>query len=153
MQYSLKIPGFEGQDLKVDGTGFFKAPKIYVNGEQAPKGSKWFSQGLTKNDGTEVDVRIVNNFVDPIPAVMIGNEKYHPTEPMSWGQYIWAGWPVFMVFVGGLIGALFGVGAGMINGRIMRKDDLSDVVKYGITGGISLVAVVLTFAIAVAISS
>ena len=95
---------------------------------------------------------MVNNFVDPIPTVMIGTEKFHPTEPMSWGQYIWAGWPVIMVFVGGLVGALFGVGAGMINGRIMRNDGMSDIIKYAVTGGISIVAVILTFAVAVAVS-
>lgn len=153
MQYSIEIPGFEGQDIKVDGTGFFKAPKIYVNGEVAPKGSRWLTMGLTKNDGTVVDARMVNNFVDPIPTVMVGNEKYHPTEPMSWGQYIWAGWPVFLVFIGGLIGALLGVGAGMINGRIMRKEDMSNALKYGITGGISFAALIIAVAISVAVAS
>ncbi len=78
---------------------------------------------------------------------MVGNEKYHPTEPLSWGQYIWAGWPIFLVFVGGLVGALLGVGAGMINGRILRKEDMSNAVKYGITGVVSLVAVIIAVAI------
>ena len=152
MQYSIEIPGFEGQDLKVDGTGFFKAPKIYVNGEMTPKGSRWLTMGLTKNDGTVVDARMVNNFVDPIPTVMVGNEKYHPTEPLSWGQYIWAGWPVFLVAIGGLVGALLGVGAGMINGRIMRNDNMRTMVKYGVTGGVSMVAVIIAVAIAIAVA-
>ncbi|MEM9776666.1 MAG: hypothetical protein AAF902_18955 [Chloroflexota bacterium] len=152
MQYSIELPGFEGQDIKVDQIKFFKAPKIYVDGEQAPKGSKWLSQGLTQNDGTSVDVRMVNNFVDPIPSVMIGNEKYHPTEPLTWGQYLWAGWPVAMVFIGGLVGALFGVAAGMANGRIMRSETMSSTMKWLSTGGISLVAVILSVAVAFAIA-
>ncbi|MEM8857541.1 MAG: hypothetical protein AAGD96_04430 [Chloroflexota bacterium] len=153
MQYSIELPGFEGQDIKVDRINFFKAPKIYVDGELAPKGSKWLTIGLKNNNGDDVDARMVNNFVDPIPSVMIGNEKYHPTEPLTWGQYIWAGWPVAMIFVGGLIGALFGVGAGMINGRIMRSETMSSTMKWLSTGGISLVAVVISFAIAFAIAA
>ncbi|MFK7801865.1 MAG: hypothetical protein AB8G95_09555 [Anaerolineae bacterium] len=153
MKYQIEIPGFEGQDIRVDGTGFFKAPKIYVNGEQAPKGSRWLTMGLTKNDGTVVDARMVNNFVDPIPTLMVDNEKYHPTEPLSWGQYIWAGWPVFLVFIGGLVGALLGVGAGMINGRIMRNEGMSNMVKYAVTGVVSLVAVIIAVAVAFVIAS
>lgn len=152
MDYVIELPGFEGQDIKVDKISFFKAPKIYVDGQEAPKGSRWLSKGLTNNSGETVDVRMVNNFVDPIPTVMVGNEKYHPTTPMSWGQYLWAGWPIFLIFAGGLIGAVFGALAGMVNGRILRRDDMSDIVKYAVTGGISVVAVALYLIIAVAIN-
>ena len=152
MDYAIEIPGFEGQDIKVDRVGFFKAAKIYVDGQEAPKGSRWLTKGLTNNSGETVDVRMVNNFVDPIPTVMVGNDKYHPTTPLSWGQYIWAGWPIFLIFAGGLIGAVFGVIAGMVNGRILRNDDMTDMVKYGVTGAISVAAVVLYLIIAVAIN-
>ncbi len=152
MDYAIELPGFEGQDIKVGKNNFIKAPKIFVNGEEAPKGSKWLSKGLTNNAGETVDVRMFNNFVDPIPSVMIGNEKYHPTTPFTWGQLIWAGWPIILLAVGGLLGAVFGVSAGMANGRIMRNDEMSNTVKYLATGGISLVAAVAYFVIALAIS-
>lgn len=150
MQHSLNIPGFEGQDIKVDRNSFFKAARIYVNGIQPPKGSKWFSYGLTQNDGTVVDARVVYNLVDPIPTVEIGGDKFHPTEPLSWGQCIWAGWPVLIMFLGGFLGVLFGMGAGRINGRIMRKEDMNSIVKYVLTGFISLVAVSIPIMIAIA---
>lgn len=152
MDYAVELPGFEGKEVKVDRIGFFKAPKIYVDGEEAAKGSKWLSKGITNNSGETVDVRMVNNFVDPIPSVMIGNDKYHPTTPMTWGQYLWAGWPIVLVFAGGLIGAVFGAIAGMVNGRILRREDMSDVVKYAVTGGISVVAAGLYLAVIFAIN-
>ena len=152
MDYAVELPGFEGQDIKVDRIGFFRTPKIYVDGEEAPKGSKWLSKSLTNNDGDPVDVRMMNNFVDPIPSVMIGNDKYHPTTPMSWGQYLWAGWPIVLVFAGGLVGAIVGAIAGMVNGRILRREDMRTVMKYGVTGAISVVAAASYLAIVFAIT-
>ncbi|MFT5194842.1 MAG: hypothetical protein ACI85U_001852, partial [Candidatus Promineifilaceae bacterium] len=139
MKYPIEIPGFEGQDLRVESGGFFRAPKISVNGEAPPKGPKWGSLSLTRNDGTQAVVRMVNNFVDPIPGVTVDGEKYHPTEPLSWFQFIWGGWPVILLFVGGFVGAIFGLIPGMVNGRIFRSE-MNDALKYAVTGGICFVA-------------
>ena len=151
MKYRVEIPGFESQEVLVEQAGFFKGAKVYLNGQQAEKGSKWGSLGLTRDDGTQVDARMVNNMVDPIPSIMVDGEKYHPTEPLSWLQYIWAGWPVILLFVGGFLGALVGIIAGLINGRIFRME-LSTPLKYIITGVIAVGGVGVYFVLAMIVT-
>lgn len=151
MKHRVELPGFESQEVLLEQAGFFKGAKIYQNGEVAQKGSKWGSLGLTRDDGTEVDARMINNFVDPIPSIMVDGEKYHPTEPLSWLQYIWAGWPVVLIFIGGFLGALVGIIVGLVNGRIFRME-LSTPLKYIITGVISAGGFGLYFVMAMIVS-
>ena len=53
MGYKANIEGFEGQDLEVN-VSFWTGPKLLVNGQPAPKGTKRGEMLLQRNDGRQV---------------------------------------------------------------------------------------------------
>ncbi len=135
MDYQIEgIPGFESRQVVVRSGGLFSGPKLLVDSE-AVKGS-WGKYTLRRNDGQEVLARLNNNFLDPIPQLIVGGRLYAPIPPLPWFQMAWAGAPILLLFVGGLIGALLGVLAAYLNTHIFRSK-LQLVLKFVLTGLIS----------------
>ncbi|HWB60353.1 MAG TPA: hypothetical protein VG733_12735 [Chthoniobacteraceae bacterium] len=63
-----------------------------------------------------------------------------PKPKFAWYQYIWIGWPIGLVAVGGAIGGLIGGAAWGINMTVFQKT-ANPVLRYVYTGLISLAAV------------
>jgi hypothetical protein len=73
-----------------------------------------------------------------------------PARPLVWYEYMWLAWPVLLIFVGGLVGAICGLVAMNRNAHIFCSDR-SVLVKYLLTGLISCVAILVFVVVAVVI--
>jgi hypothetical protein len=67
-------------------------------------------------------------------------------------QYIWIGWPVVLVFVGGLIGGACGGAAIAINHTIFQRAS-NNFMRYFATGLISVGALVTWFVLVAVLTS
>ena len=104
----LAVEGFEKQTVEVQPPGFVSSAKLYINGLEAPKGPKRGQMLLRRDDGREVMAKWKVVFLD-VPKLEVDGVVYHVVKPLKWYQWIWGGWPVTLIFVGGLLGGLCGV--------------------------------------------
>ena len=149
MRYPVPAEGFRQRPVELETAGFLSGARLLQNGERAAKGPKRGSFTLIRDDGTEVVARVRPSFfVDPVPAVEIGDQKIHVVRAFQWYEIAWLGLPVLLGFVGGAIGAGVGLGAMIVNATIMRSDRPA-VLRYLLTGGVSIIAVVAWFVIAI----
>ena len=73
-----------------------------------------------------------------------------PNEPkpkLTWYQYIWIGWPIALVIVGGLIGGACGGAAWALNQKVFQATQ-HPVMRYLWTGLISIAAIITYFIVA-----
>ena len=152
MQYNIEAVGFEGRELFLEAAGMFAGPKFMIDGSLAPKGNKRGEFLLTRNDGQEVVAKFGFNFLDTVPPILIDNKKINLIEPLKWYQWVWAGWPILLLFAGGAIGAILGIIATSINVRLFRSQ-IASVGQYLAVAGVSGVAAALYFVVVVAIQS
>lgn len=144
MRYKLNIEGFEGQDIEVK-TSFWSGPKLLVNGQPAPKGSKRGEMLLQSNDGRQVVARWKQRFMGlDVPQLVVDNKVISLVEPLKWYQWVWSGLPIALVFVGGALGAIAGIIGFTINAKIFRTE-MNSVLKYVVSGVVSILAVVAYF--------
>ena len=151
MGYTANIEGFEGQNIEVN-IGFWTGPKLLVNGNPAQKGSKRGEMVLQRNDGKQVVATWKPQFLGlDVPQLNVDGKTITLVEPLKWYQWVWGGWPVFLLFVGGALGAIAGMIGFSINAKIFRTE-MSDVLKYVVSGVVSVLAVVAYFVFAVIFS-
>jgi hypothetical protein len=147
MDYQIDgVSGFESRKVVVRLSGIFSGPKLLID-DEVVQGS-WGKYTLRRNDGTEVKARVVNNFIDPIPQLVVGGQNYAPIPPLPWYQLVWAGAPILLVFIGGAPGALFGALAAYFNTRIFRSK-MQPVMKYMLTAVISCAATLIYLVLAI----
>ena len=152
MSYPVNAPYFTNQPVNLEASGLFSGPKLMQNHQPAPKGEKRGTFLLTKDDGTQVAASFKqSNFLDPLPNVVIDEEVYAVAEPVSWYWWAWAALPFGLVAVGGLLGGLTGATAAVINSRFVRQE-MNDVLKFLLIGGISALAVVAYILLAVLVN-
>lgn len=150
MDYQIDgISGFESRKVVVRSPGIFSGPKLLID-DEIVKGS-WGKYTLRRNDSKEVAARLVSNFIDPVPQLVVDGQTYAPLPPLPWYQLVWAGWSILLVFIGGFPGALFGVVAAYFNTRIFRSN-LKPVMKYMLTAVISCAAILIYFVLALLLS-
>jgi hypothetical protein len=151
MKYSTHLEGFEGQKIEVD-IGFWSGPKLLVNGEPASKGVKRGELLLQRNDGRQVTATWKPQALGfDVPQLVVDGKPVNLVEPLKWYQWLWGGWPVTLIFVGGLLGALAGVIGFSINAKIFRSE-LNDAMKYVASGIVAILAVAAYFVAAVIFS-
>jgi hypothetical protein len=151
MGYTANIEGFEGQKIEVN-IGFWSGPKLLVNGEPAPKGNKRGEMVLQRNDGKRVTATWKPQVLGlDVPQLLVDGKTVNLVEPLKWYQWIWGGWPVVLLFVGGALGAIAGLVGFSINAKIFRTE-MSEVMKYVVTGAVSVLAVFAYFVVALVFS-
>src|SRR5512140_2898150 len=107
MDYQIDgISGFESRKVVVRSPGIFSGPKLLID-DEIVKGS-WGKYTLRRSDSKEIAARVVNNFIDPVPQLIVDGRLYTPIPPLPWIQLVWAGAPLLLLFIGGLLGAVFG---------------------------------------------
>jgi hypothetical protein len=144
MSYNAKIEGFEGQNIEVN-VSFWTRPKLLVNGEPAPKGKKRGEMVIQRNDGKQVTASWKPQFLGlDVPQLIVDGKVVTLVEPLKWYQWIWGGWPVMLLFIGGALGAIAGMIGVTINAKVFRTE-MSDVLKYVVSGVVSVLAVVTYF--------
>lgn len=147
MDYNIEgVPGFEGRSIILRPAGIIASAKLLIDGE--PVKNNWGKYTLRRNDGTEIEARLQSNLIDPVPVLVVAGQKYAAVKPLAWYELVWAGLPILLVFVGGALGALFGILAAYTNSRVFRSN-LSAVMKYVLTALVSSAATILYFILAV----
>lgn len=146
-RYPVNIPGFERDKIELESAGFFSPVKLYINDALAGTGRKRNELILRKRNGENTSVFIQSAFFDTVPLLLVNGKKIHIVPPLAWHQYIYSGLPLFLIFVGGVVGAVLGMVAFIINIRIMRGN-LKIPLKYGSILGVNIV----TFFVYVALS-
>lgn len=151
MSYPAKIEGFEYQNIEVQ-TGFWTGPRLLVNGEPAPKGSKRGEMILRRDDGRQVTATWKPQFLGlDVPQLVVDGRTVQLVEPLKWYQWVWGGWPIVLLFVGGALGAIVGMLGAVINARVFRAE-ISEILKYVVTGVVSILAVLVYFVAAISLS-
>jgi hypothetical protein len=146
MDYPITAEGFENREFTLRPGGFFKGARLWIDGQEVPKGLKRGFYSLKRNDGQEVLARF-RGFLDPIPAVEIDGKITRVVEPLRWYQWVWGSWPVILLFLGGAIGGFLGGAAVAINAHLFRAN-VSPILKYFLTAAVSTAAVILFILIA-----
>ena len=144
MNYIAKIEGLENQNIEAK-VSFWSGPKLLVNGEPAHKGTKRGEMVLQRNDGKQVSVTWKPQFLGlDIPQLVVDGKTINLVEPLKWYQWLWGGWPAMLLFVGGALGGITGMIAVVINAKVFRTE-MSGVLKYMVSGVVSMLAVVAYF--------
>ncbi len=150
MNYLVNLEGFEGQKIEVQPASFFGSAKLLVNNVEARKGVKRGEMLLTRNDGREVVAAWRNNFLD-VPKLMVDKQVVDVAKPLAWYEWIWNGWPIVLLFAGGALGGLIGALALVLNINIFRSQN-NTLLKYLITGAISIVALFVYLILGIALT-
>ena len=145
MQIEIKHPSFKLHRLVVETAGFFRGPRLLVNGNPAERSKGRYS--VSSDTGQSVVVELKHNLLDPIPKVKIGDEQIELARSLTWYEYLWLGIPIVLVFTGGGLGALVGLLAMYASTRVFRGNR-SGFSKYGLTALISIGAFVVFVAVA-----
>jgi hypothetical protein len=148
MDIPVRIPGMEGQNIALRPAGAITGAKLMLNGQPVAK-EKGFYQ-LRSNAGANVAVKLKGRLLDPIPNLVVGGQTIEVAPALTWAQYAWMSIPIVLVFIGGGIGGLCAGLAATASSRVFRSD-LSDGLKYAVTGMISLGAYLTYFVAAGAI--
>lgn len=148
MNYPVNLLGFEGQTIEVQSAGFFAGPKLLVNGKPAAKGKKRGEMVLQRNDGREVIATWKPQMLGfDMSQLVVDGQAIQLAEPLKWYQLLWSGLPLLLIFGGGALGGATGAIAMFINTGIFRSN-MNGLVKFLITGGISILAGVVYFVVA-----
>ena len=148
MDLPIKHEAFAGRGLALRTAGFFKGPRLIIDGGEVKGKRLRFS--LRDNSGQEREIRLKTNGLDPVPKVQIGGQAIELARPLTWYEYVWMGVPIALVFVGGGLGALFGLAAVYSSARIFRSDR-GTAAKYGLSALISRGAALAFFVAALVI--
>lgn len=149
-EINLNIDGFEEREIKIVSKNVFKAVELYIDGQLIkPKKGKYL---LTDNSGNQVEAKFdMGLMVDPYNALKVNDKKYQIREPLKWYQYVFCGWPICMIFVGGGIGGGLGAAATYLNVHLMRTK-MNGFFKVVLISGSSLLAVMVWLVLAVIIN-
>lgn len=148
MDLPIEHEGFAGRGLAIRTAGFFRGPRLLIDGSEVRGRRLRFS--VRDNTGRDHQIRLKSNGFDPIPKVQIEGQTIQLARPLAWHEYAWMGLPILLIFTGGGLGALFGLLAVYASARIFRSERGTGR-KYGISALISAGAVVAFFACALLI--
>ncbi len=144
MTYKVNLEGFEGQDIEVK-TSFWSGPKLLINGQPAPKGSKRGEMLMLSNNGSQIAARWKPQLMgQDVPQLVVDDKVINLVEPLKWYQWVWGGLPVALVFIGGALGAIAGIIGFSINSKVFRTE-MKNFMKYVVSGMVSIAAVVAYF--------
>ena len=153
MNYPVKLEGFEGQNIEVQPAGTFSGYKLLINGQPAPQGPKRGQMLLRRNDGTQAIATWKAQLLGfDTPQLVVDGQPIALEEPLKWYEWAWGGWPILLLFVGGVLGAIAGFIAFSVNTKIFRSS-MGSVEKYLLTAVISAVAVMAYLVVATLLAS
>lgn len=150
MEIRPVIEGFEGQDIVVKSS-LLSGTKMFINDQKAPKGQRWGEMALTRNDG-----RVVTAMWKPqmlgfdTPQLMVEGKAIQLVDALKWYEMVFAGLPIILVFIGGLLGAIVGVLAFTASTSIFRSE-INKFSKYALAGLITIFAVLIYLVLATVI--
>jgi len=121
--------------------GLFNGVKLLVDGKEH-KANKGVSE---LGNGTRITLKA--RLADPVPRLFIDDEEVFLAPPLNGFAYVWAAWPIALVFVGGGIGAFLGFVAAYVNCRVYRSSK-NTFLKYVLTFLVSITSLLIYFILA-----
>ena len=146
MKLEVQHPAFKTRRLAVETAGFFRGPRLLVDGAPAERHKGRYS--VLSDAGAATSIELKHNFVDPVPKIKIGDELVQVARSLRWYEYLWIGIPVVLLLAGGALGGVIGALATYASARVFRSDR-STAVKYGSTALISIGAFIAFVVLAV----
>ncbi len=117
--YGVELEGCKGVTLKE--SSWLSPFALLVNGMNAPSGIGRGTFRIPRDDGTEVQVRLIRTPFD-VPRLQVGNATVRVVPPLDALQWAIIVCPLFLVLVGGALGGALGAVGALINARIVRCD-------------------------------
>lgn len=137
----ITYPGFEGRGLALRPSGWIKGAAI-VTADAAPT-RKGRTFTVSDNAGAPVVFQLKGNILDPIPAVVVGDQTIRLARPLAWYEYVWIALPLVLL-VGGALGGACGGAAMLVNARILRSNE-PVWVRYALGVLVMIAAVIALF--------
>lgn len=126
MKYHFSLPQLPDTAIDVEKSFWSGKKSVWANGkacEQAAHSRRRAPQFIIPaSDGTEKVLGITPSpFFDDGLTVSLDGVKIPITPPLKWYEYV-IGWlPIYLLFVGGAIGAFFGAIGAFCNLKIVRS--------------------------------
>jgi hypothetical protein len=144
MDIPIDDAAFLGRGLAVRPGGWLHGPRVIIDGAPVKGRWRWGAWRpfvVRNNSGSDVEIELKSNHVDPIPKVRIGRREIELARPLVWYEYVWSGLPILMAYHGGAIGAVCGFAALRQSAAIFRSEDGMGK-KFLFSGLVSIAAVV-----------
>ena len=145
MRYQIILKGFEGRTIEVQPPGLLSGAQLLLDGEPAPRGANRGEMLLRRNDGKDVVVKFKGFFLD-VPNLVVDGEVIQVVQPLKWYQWVWICLPLLIMIRGGIISPFIAFMAIALNLSLFRKGE-SSLVKFGLTGLVSVSALALFLAL------
>lgn len=151
MEFPIEHQDFAGRGLCIRAAGFFKGPRLLIDGAEVKGKRLKFS--LHDNSGIEREIRLKFVIYDPVPKVEIDGQLIVLAQPLAWYQIVLIGLPFIVLIIIGAtiagtggpqspaIGFVFGGFAAIASARVFRSDR-STAAKYGLNTLVALGAAV-----------
>lgn len=142
LQAAFDVQEQRHDKIAVESGSVFGSAKLLVNGQPAPPGPQTGRCLLRRNDGTEVIARFKGSFPDPAPVLVVGEETIRFAAPLAWYEWLWAGFPLLLILLGGAVGGAVGALAFTVKAQLFRSS-ASGFAKYALSAVVSLIGIVL----------
>ncbi len=144
MSYRANIQGFEGQRIELVPPGILSGPKLLVDGRPAWKGPNKGQMVLRTDDGREVLATWRQRYLGfDVPQLEVEGRLILFTEPVKWYEFVWSGIPLFLLFLGNVVGVVLGFACFPLNVRVFQSRR-GTLFKFLITGLLSVLSIVAT---------
>jgi hypothetical protein len=142
MKFNFTHQGISGTLTQSTWTG---REKLLINGEEVQKtGKEWITQ-----NGIHIESK-KEYFL--FPKLIINGNEIKLIKLRKW-EWFFVILPGFLLFLGGAIPALIGIGGVYLNLSIFRSDDINPVVKILASLGYLIIALIIIIGVAVALQS
>lgn len=140
MKYNFKLLEFPNTTFEIESSIWTGKSTLMKDGIIVAQSSEKGNPFLIPN-GKDTFLKAFpkSSFPDSVPVLEINGKKHHILEKLKWWQYLIAGLPILLLFMGGAIGGALGGVTTVINLSIMRQSG-SEVLKYLKVIGIVLAA-------------
>jgi hypothetical protein len=147
MRIEVQHLKFKSQRLSVEtASSPFGGPKLLLNDMDVKREKRRYA--VTDDSGAQILIQMKGSLIDPVPTLVIDDEKVQLAEPLRWYEYAWSGMPILLMYVGGALGGLVGGVASIANGRIFRSERRT-IEKYAMAGVISVTAVAIYYVVVI----
>lgn len=134
MFLEFQAPGFSNHKIAVQPAGFFRGPRLIVDGKITPRSGAGY--WVQQDDGITTLITLKRNIIDPIPQLTVAGRTYELAPPLRWYEFAWMGLPILLIFLGGFLGAVIGIIGTRSSAEIFRAN-CSRMTKYLLTGLLS----------------
>lgn len=145
MELQVTHPGFKHQRLSVRTADAATSPALLLDGTVILRIPSECT--LIDDFGEVVTVQFSPELTGHLPTLKLDGEAITLARSLTWGEYVWSGLPLLLVFVGSVLGAVMGYFAALINIKIMRTGH-SALMRYGLTSVTNLLSLFVLLVVA-----